>query len=249
LPAPSIEVRLLFETAKPFHLGNVPTTFPYEQDLCDVLSRHLDTLLFRPGQTARACALSEQAVGAVIPDFIYVRTDELPAGRVSHNLTRIEAAIVALVLQRNGLDILTLAETLFSTPSRLEPRLSVLRKKGVLVLEASGSYRTADPFDVERRHIVAVEAKLTRWQDALEQAVSYLTFANESYIALPHDLLTRRPGIAEEASARGIGVIGVRPDSAEHISQAVRRTLQSPEWIWLLSRTFGLPQCSREVLV
>ena len=34
-------------------------------------------------------------------------------------------------------------------------------------------------------NVVAVEAKLLRWRDALAQAISYLRFANESYVALP----------------------------------------------------------------
>jgi hypothetical protein len=54
------------------------------------------------------------------------------------------------------------------------------------------------------RRIIAIEAKMTDWAVALEQAHLNTWFASESYVLLPH--VRRREKVVAEATAAGIGV-------------------------------------------
>jgi hypothetical protein len=54
--------------------------------------------------------------------------------------------------------------------------------------------------------IIAIEAKLTRWKKALNQAVSYLRFADESYVVLPQSHARKAIEAREDFRAAGVGL-------------------------------------------
>jgi len=69
-------------------------------------------------------------------------------------------------------------------------------------------------------YLVAVEAKLTDWRRAIQQAVRYRTFADEVYVALPMAL-------AQAVASRhllpsGVGLIGVDPSRLSIIARPAR---------------------------
>lgn len=77
------------------------------------------------------------------------------------------------------------------------------------------------------RYIVAVEAKQTRWRDAILQARRYTFFANCTYIAVWN-------GTAELVDRQllyrhRLGLIGVEPDGAEIILEAPSRKPRKPK--------------------
>jgi hypothetical protein len=67
-------------------------------------------------------------------------------------------------------------------------------------------------------HVIAFEAKLVRWRDALHQAYRTRCFANRAYVILPaacarvaakyeHEFLRRRVGLCSMSVERGIEVL------------------------------------------
>lgn len=54
--------------------------------------------------------------------------------------------------------------------------------------------------------IIAIEAKLTRWRDALHQAYRNTCFAHESYILLPEDVVPQALNSTAEFVKRGVGI-------------------------------------------
>ena len=218
----------------------MPVPFAYENDLCEVLASHLDRVLSSGTPPLPARTLAQRPVGGVIPDFIYVRSDRLSLAGSAEGLTSIEAAIVATLASGPGLSEKAIAERLYSRIERIAPHLRALERSGVL-------RRTEDGVLVLRRgalprkaHVVAVEAKLRRWREAVGQAAAYLSFANQSYVALPDSIVRENAVLRAAATALRIGILSVGAGSVTVARTAPHHRPRSAEWVWLLSRTVEL---------
>src|SRR4030042_5536129 len=60
-------------------------------------------------------------------------------------------------------------------------------------------------FDPESDVLVAIEAKVKNWQIAIQQAITCLLFADEVYIAMPHEYVHRVD--RSELARFGIGLL------------------------------------------
>ncbi|WP_310570959.1 hypothetical protein [Gemmatimonas sp.] len=86
--------------------------------------------------------------------------------------------------------------------------------------------------------VIAVEAKLTRWRDALQQAYRNRCFAHSSYVLLPKPVALRAIRYAIDFEARGVGVCYFEGDELSIVLHAVRAEPLQPwlcqvaeEWI------------------
>lgn len=78
--------------------------------------------------------------------------------------------------------------------------------------------------------IIALEAKLYRWRQALQQAYRNTCFAHRSYIVLPEDAALLAQRHALEFSRRGIGICYVSADGVAIVQEARENTPIQP---WL----------------
>lgn len=77
-----------------------------------------------------------------------------------------------------------------------------------LVSQASRySYKATDWIQIKPSYVIAVEAKLSKWQEALNQAVDNLNFADFSYVALDEEYCKRT--VLDIFVQSNIGLIGV----------------------------------------
>jgi hypothetical protein len=60
--------------------------------------------------------------------------------------------------------------------------------------------------------VLALEAKLTRWRDAIQQAYRNTCFAHESLVVLPWGAAERASAFRAEFERRKIGLCGVQQD-------------------------------------
>ena len=91
-------------------------------------------------------------------------------------------------------------------------------------------------------HVVAVEAKLTRWKEAVAQARDYLRFANEAYIAMPASIIGRNTKALAACADAGVGVIAVDQVDARVVMRAAKSQPCSAEWVRILTHAVGLRQ-------
>jgi hypothetical protein len=87
------------------------------------------------------------------------------------------------------------------------------------------------------RKIIAVEAKVSEWKAALQQADVNTWFASASYILVPE--VPRRSSLLEMARRLGIGVwtknrAPVKPKRAEELPRSYMSWLFN-EWAWRVS--------------
>lgn len=112
---------------------------------------------------------------------------------------------------------------------------STLRQKVLPQMEAHGLIkRDADDYvsllgepSQPTECIVAVEAKQTRWRDAIIQARRYTFFADQTYIAVWNGAAGRVDRML--LYRHRIGLIGVEPDGAEVFFEAPTRKPRDPK--------------------
>lgn len=92
---------------------------------------------------------------------------------------------------------------------------------GLLVTDLRGAYRLGDWGKLLPNRIVTVEAKISRWRDALRQALFNLRVADYSYVALPEDRLL---GVSlEPLQQSGIGLLAIAPKGKSRVIRLAQR--------------------------
>jgi hypothetical protein len=217
---------------------NLP--FAYENDLCAVLESRLDRLLEQPSRVHYARTLRERPVGQVIPDFLYIRAEQAVDSGQCRGLSSLEAAIVATLLPGKPLRLRAIAQQLYCRTERVAARLRVLEKRGVLESADDGAFCLRPELSWWSVHVTAVEAKLRRWREALQQAVSYLAFADQAYVALPAAVVEGNNDLVAAAEIARVGIIAVYEKDLTLTLEAPCQVAHSADRVWLLSRTVGI---------
>jgi hypothetical protein len=175
-----------------------------------------------------------------ICDFVGIQFNQT---HVQHRLSLCQRKSVtsitraALLLQvpdveeRRSISIDRLATKFSSAYPRecLERDIARLQSDGFLVKTKHGRLQKRNGWMPLQDRIVAIEAKLTRIEEALQQARANLGFAQESYVAFPLKLARRiasNPAPWAEYFKQGIGLIGVTTTRCESLidSSAVARS-------------------------
>jgi len=81
--------------------------------------------------------------------------------------------------------------------------------------------------------VVAFEAKLSRWREALHQAYRNTCFAHQSYVLLPWDVAERAAAYQGEFDARRVGICALRDGALVKLVEAPRH---EPLQQWLADR-------------
>jgi len=84
-----------------------------------------------------------------------------------------------------------------------------LKSYGFVTESPSGELQRANGWFPLQRKLVAVELKLARLREAIQQATRYQRYADESYVALPYHRATK-PDCRDAVSAHGLGLLGVQ---------------------------------------
>jgi hypothetical protein len=85
--------------------------------------------------------------------------------------------------------------------------------------------------------VLAIEAKLTRWREALHQAYRNRCFAHRSYVALPPEVAARAGRYASEFALRRVGIYAVSPHGLTLILECEH---EAPVLPWLTATALTL---------
>lgn len=96
-------------------------------------------------------------------------------------------------------------------PEELVAALEFFLRNRFVVTQKSGNYQRVNGWAPLHDRIIAVENKLERLSEAIRQAVANLSFATESYVALPGEFAARIANGARSQmfTSNRIGLIGV----------------------------------------
>ena len=179
------------------------------------------------GGGARALVTREVGVGRSIADVVCTVARGRRAACVpGEPLSVVESVILATLRVNGPTDLEQLGEWCGFTPEKLMDGAIDRLAEWRLVDFAAGGDVSACGRWTQAFSVIAIEAKLTRWREALRQAAEYRRYADRSYVALP-----RASGAAalegrEAFEAAGVGLLLVdgkgvteefkAPSSTEH---------------------------------
>jgi hypothetical protein len=218
--------------------------FPYEADLCLALNRGLRAVLPRRPSPDEAFFVAEEVhVGTIIADVVILKTSRsrvIGSAAKRPSLSLFEACVLAELLAGEPRRFNTLVNRTALRSQTADAALTRLSKIGMVRRTASGAYALADSGILPSGHLIAIEAKLTRWRDAISQAEAYLTFANQSFVALPKAVVETAGGLRQACRLAGVGLLSVSYRNVEVALEAPVTSQSSAEWLWVMSKSTPL---------
>lgn len=178
--------------------------------------------------------LREPELGSGFPDVVaafpaatMLRVERQPLGRDHLRLLQ-------FLWTSRGATTLAAAQTLLRLSGEMLRRVADdLHEQRAIVLSGDRlrADRSSGAFAASR--IVAVEAKISKWEDALFQAHSNAWFASHSYILLPSRSLARRA--VGRAASLGIGVVVLESGRLVRMSRARSRPIPASLGSWIVN--------------
>lgn len=162
--------------------------------------------VFRLRKGERAKVLLEPTIGSVIPDVIMaIWSGDLPRCDTLNSVSRHVLAFLAS--QKIASGEVELCDELFLSRQAAATAVSSLKRIGVIAQKESGEVELSPRFNVSGTvKLIALEVKMKRWREALEQAKTYRAFADEAYVVLDANQVKLTAEIRAEFVANGIGL-------------------------------------------
>jgi len=168
--------------------------------------------VFRLNSGQRAKVLLEPTIGAVIPDVVFgIWSGELPRYNGLNSVSR--HVLAWLFIQKTASGESQLREELLLSQYAAAAAMSSLKRVGAITQRESGEVELQPEFDVsDGVRLIAIEIKLRRWREALEQAVAYREFADEAYVVLDGTQVRLTADIRAAFISKGVGLLLQRGD-------------------------------------
>lgn len=188
----------------------------------------------------RAAIFIEPQIDTGYPDIVIAEyyTSTLPEVNVARKrLSAIDLKILYYIHCKKHLTLEELSEKLAYTPDDIRKTVHRLADAKLLYLSKNGvSVRNRALLKYcPIKRIIAIEAKLDKWNEAIIQAEHNIWFSTDSYILLNKEKCSHT--ILERCKEKGIGVILVNGNIRTVLKSAVREfpvsyaSLQFNEWL------------------
>jgi hypothetical protein len=205
--------------------------YRYERDMMSQLKRALPAalLLRRPPTVSAPRIAVTPSIGLQIPDILIGLG--VPQHRTSlRSLTYVDAAVLATIDVLRRSEIGDIQSRVNIGDRALRNSLRRLESHGIIGHTRADRYLLSREYSRSRIELVAVEVKLRRWREALDQAVRYSKFADRTYVVLDASQFNPERHIVREFSSRGIGLLIQAEETVQLIRQARRSLNRAPDW-------------------
>lgn len=197
---------MFFKTERDLQLELAALDFPLFQSDCEAYSRR------------------EVRVGGCIPDLIHVSfTKKLDVPAWPKRWSYKHSYITWLLRQHEDLYIHEIAGLMYVPSERIKPILNNLVESEILCETPKGTLSLSRSMKNIRGHVLAVEAKLRNWREALSQAITYKNFANTVFVAMDATSVPYQPDILSIFENEDIGLCAVSPGSTEWLVEPFTR--------------------------
>jgi hypothetical protein len=179
----------------------------------------------------------EVPVAGCVPDLVIVRFADLPSPTLWPARRSFRHAYVLWILRRHGrLRVETVADKMFEPIARTRAVIGDLLSTGALAESRTGAVFISPSLAQVTAEVIAIEAKLSRWRDALAQAVSYQRFSDRVLVAMDSAGIPRTAEALDEFRRAGAGLVSVTRDAWEWVIPPRRPSRRrGPEWDYLVS--------------
>ncbi|MGA7295860.1 MAG: helix-turn-helix domain-containing protein [Terriglobales bacterium] len=202
--------------------------FRFERDMFASLSELLpEKIISTPDRWVH---LREPTVGNVIPDLLFGEWSE-ELRPLKRNFTFIEARILALLEQRDELLESEISQLLHLSAPAAARAFKRIQGSGLVLPTRDGKISLDAGCFTRALFLTAVELKLRRWREALDQAINYLKFADRAYVVLDGDQIARDEEMIKAFRTYGVGLLMLRTDGLSEVVSARAQSCISPQRI------------------
>jgi len=176
----------------------------------------------------RLVHLREPTVGNVIPDLLFGEwTDDLRP--LKRNFTLVEARILALLEQRDELLESEISQILHLSVPAAARAFKRIQGSGLVLQTRNGKISLDAGCFTKAFFLTAVELKLRRWREALDQAINYLRFADRAYVVLDGDQIARDEEMIKAFRESRVGLFMLRGGGLTEVVVARAQSCISPQ--------------------
>lgn len=231
---------LIYNYTRP-DIGYVARTATQGQEF-DMVSKYIEHLIskYRHLKNKKAAIFVEPQLETGYPDIVIVEYFSLPTHEWNisrNNLTCTDLKILYYIQTKRGGTIAEISNTLGFPLSFTEKSVKRLSDAGLIYLSKSQqSVRNVQLNSYCRiQKIIAIEAKIDKWKEAIKQANNNVWFATESYILMNKESCSATT--TEACKASGIGIILVNGKIRTELPSTQRSfpvsyaSLQFNEWL------------------
>lgn len=166
----------------------------------------------------------EMSVGGCIPDLVSVYFKQDPTSQNwPHKWSYKHSFIIWLIKKRKNPTLQEIASYSYELPEKLLPILNELLANGLIKKLDDGSFQVSKQIRKLNAEVVAVEAKLRKWRDALSQAIRYKAFANIVFVAMDAIAIPRSLDVIQEFKVQQVGLCAISRGSIEWIVNPISR--------------------------
>lgn len=191
--------------------------FASERELQTLLADQSEQLFALPNKTL--VVGREVHASACIPDLVCVRLgkNSPTANTFSRRWTFFHAHVVRSLLT-GEMTMTSLSRALYIPEPKLRVVVDELTSSGLVRFGQDGMLRVKSRRFWSSTDLVAVEAKLERWKEAIDQALSYRCFAERVAIAIPESTYLDNPHeILDRTRRCGVGLCIARPNESRWV--------------------------------
>ncbi|MDP2858883.1 MAG: hypothetical protein Q8P50_13025 [Bacillota bacterium] len=178
---------------------------------------------------------------------VLIDTDSVARNQKCHCLTRLTTPklhVLSLIAHFGTISLQHLCKATFISPDDMHERyLDELVDLGLVQRISRYGYAASEWIELLPRSVAAVEAKLARWQEVLEQAKLNLDFSDLSFAAMPTAAIKEKRGRSSHFEEAGVGVLVVSEQGIELTIQPKPVRQLSPD------RTFQRIRVLRSLLL
>ncbi len=210
--------------------------FTLEAQLCALLAGRLHALF---GTRRVVRVLDQLQVGGVIPDLVAVRVLPRIPSMLDLRLSGFDAFVISQLLGGPS-RVDTIVRRLYTETAKVVASLKRLERQRIVQKVEARRYAVDGHGFPICAEVIAIEAKLRRWREAVVQAGSYRMFANEAYVALPHStILAAKVDVERECIGQRVGLMAVSPGHVELVVPAPRHAPMTGDWVWVIGRALA----------
>jgi len=179
---------------------------------------------------------TEVSAGRTIADLVALISPEGVEPPIKESLSALESVIIS-TLRQNGATRIDILEKRCGMPQKSLRNGSINRliDWGVVDRGPGGRVSLSNNWSDQYR-IIAVEAKLYKWQQALEQAILYKKYADDVYVVLPTQNAPLDQTSIEKFKANGVGLIIIAEEILKIVIPAVQNQFHDWRRDFVLSR-------------
>lgn len=160
----------------------------------------------------------EVPVGGCIPDLVSIQFTQEP--KINHSPARWSykhSFVIWLLRNWEMLSLEKMASITFEPIDRLTPIIFDLEAMGILQKRNSNNFILSSEIEELQASVIAAEAKLRNWRQALSQAKRYKDFANIVFVAMDATKVPKTKEAISEFRNEKVGLCAVAPGSIEWI--------------------------------